>query len=162
MINARKNILNDKGVAPTELEEEVAKVLFDIEATPSSDIKAVVRDINISGVQESDMKTRTAIMPFPFRMWKNVRTIHSRLVREMEEKFGKQHIVFIILRTMLNNSFKRKWLQVRPRGRTLTAVHEVIVEDVVAPSASIGVDGFKVMNIILDPKGKDKDDVDAK
>ena len=31
MLNARKKIVKEKGAAPTDLEEEVAKALFDIE-----------------------------------------------------------------------------------------------------------------------------------
>eukprot|EP00420_Gonyaulax_spinifera_P036773 CAMPEP_0197885460 /NCGR_PEP_ID=MMETSP1439-20131203/13441_1 /TAXON_ID=66791 /ORGANISM="Gonyaulax spinifera, Strain CCMP409" /LENGTH=39 /DNA_ID= /DNA_START= /DNA_END= /DNA_ORIENTATION= len=39
MFNARKKIIKEAGIAPTELEETVAKALFDIEVSPSSDIK---------------------------------------------------------------------------------------------------------------------------
>lgn len=58
------------------------------------------------------MKTRTAvIIHFPYRIWKHVRKIHGRLVREMEKKFSKKHVVFIAQRTMLDKNFKRKGLQ---------------------------------------------------
>eukprot|EP00429_Kryptoperidinium_foliaceum_P011680 CAMPEP_0176039242 /NCGR_PEP_ID=MMETSP0120_2-20121206/19452_1 /TAXON_ID=160619 /ORGANISM="Kryptoperidinium foliaceum, Strain CCMP 1326" /LENGTH=206 /DNA_ID=CAMNT_0017372637 /DNA_START=76 /DNA_END=697 /DNA_ORIENTATION=+ len=169
MINARKKILKEKGVAPTDLEEEVAKALFDIEVTPSSDIKADVRDICISGAQELEVKNRSAvIIHFPYRVWKNVGKIHGRLVRELEKKFSKKHVVFVAQRTMLDKNFKAKGIKVRPRTRTLTAVHEAILEDIVAPSEIFGkrtricVDGSKLLKVVLDPKDKDKENVEAK
>merc|ERR1711957_544286 len=63
-----------KGAAPTELEEEVAKALFDIEVSPSSEIKADLRDVQICSAKELEVKQgRTAlIIHFPFRVWKNV------------------------------------------------------------------------------------------
>eukprot|EP00439_Symbiodinium_sp_Y106_P018608 s3091_g2.t1 len=40
MLNTRKKLVKDKGATPTELDQEVAKALFDIEVSPSCDIKA--------------------------------------------------------------------------------------------------------------------------
>merc|ERR1712070_14130 len=148
----------------------VAKALFDIEVSPSSEIKADVRDIYISGVKEIEVKAgRTAlVVQFPFRVWKSVRKIQGRLIRELEKKFSKRHVVFVANRTILDKNFRRKGLEVRPRSRTLTAVHESILEDVVGPTEIVGkrtrisVDGSKVMKVFLDPKDKDKDSVEAK
>merc|ERR1712217_195619 len=154
----------------TPLEDEVAKALFDIEVSPSSEIKADVRDIYMSGAREMEVKQgRTAVVvQFPFRVWKNVRKIHGRLVRELEKKFSKKHVVFVAQRTILDKNFRRKGLKVRPRTRTLTSVHESILEDVVGPTEIVGkrtrisVDGSKLLKVYLDPKDKDKSDVEAK
>merc|ERR1712176_170799 len=162
--------MGDKGVATTPLEDEVAKAIFDIEVSPSSEIKADLRDIYISGAKELEVKQgRTAIViHFPFRVWKNVRKIQGRLVRELEKKFNKKHVIFVASRTVLDKDFKRKGLQVRPRNRTLTAVHESILEDVVGPTeihgkrTRISVDGTKLLKVILDPRDKDKENVEAK
>merc|ERR1719336_3659106 len=169
MFNARKKILKEKGAAPTELEEEVAKALFDLEVTPQSDIKADVRDIVIASAQDLDVKNRTdLILHFPFRVWKNVKKIQARLIRELEKKFSKKHVIFVATRTILDKNFKRKGLQVRPRSRTLTAVHESIMEDIVGPTEihgkrmRISVDGTKLIKVMLDPKDKDKESVEAK
>merc|ERR1712217_15932 len=152
------------------LEDEVAKALFDIEVSPSSEIKSDLRDIFISGAKEMEVKQgRTAVVVhFPFRVWKNVRKIHGRLVRELEKKFSKKHVVFVAQRTILDKNFRRKGLKVRPRTRTLTSVHESILEDVVGPTeivgkrTRIGVDGSKLLKVMLDPKDKDKENVEAK
>merc|ERR1712050_746600 len=163
-------IVKEKGAAPTELEEEVAKAIFDIEVSPSSDIKTDLRDIYISAAKELDVgKTGKAIIVyFPFRVWKSVRKIQGRLVRELEKKFSKKHVVFVANRTILDKNFRRKGLQVRPRTRTLTSVHESIMEDIVGPTEIVGkrtrisVDGTKLLKVLLDPKEKDKGDIEGK
>merc|ERR1719150_1914270 len=97
-----------------------------------------------------------------------VRKIHGRLVRELEKKFSRKHVIFVANRTILDKNFRRKGLKERPRSRTLTSVHESILEDVVGPTeivgkrTRIGVDGSKLMKIYLDPKDKDKEDIEAK
>merc|ERR1712039_271435 len=169
-MGARKKIVKDKGVAPSELEEEIAKALFDIEVSPSSDIKADVRDIHISGAKELDVgrAKKAVIVHFPFRVWKSVQKIQGRLIRELEKKLSNRHIVFVAKRTILDKNFRRKGLAVRPHSRTLTSVHEAILEDVVGPTeivgkrTRIGVDGSKIMKILLDAKDKDKEGVEAK
>eukprot|EP00747_Dinoflagellata_sp_TGD_P087185 gnl/TRDRNA2_/TRDRNA2_163557_c0_seq19.p1 gnl/TRDRNA2_/TRDRNA2_163557_c0~~gnl/TRDRNA2_/TRDRNA2_163557_c0_seq19.p1 ORF type:complete len:211 (-),score=63.69 gnl/TRDRNA2_/TRDRNA2_163557_c0_seq19:116-694(-) len=170
MFNARKKIIKEKGAAPTELEEEVAKALFDIEVSPSSDIKADLRDIYISQAKEIEVKQgrKAVIVHFPFRVWKAVKKIQGRLIRELEKKFSKKHVIFVANRTILDTNFRRKGLKVRPRTRTLTSVHEQILEDCVGPTEIFGkrtrinVDGTKVLKIFLDPKDKDKENVEAK
>merc|ERR1712137_1328196 len=160
MLNARKKIIKEKGVAPTEFEEEVAKVLFDIEVSPQSEIKADLRDISISGAKKVDVKDKqeAVVVYFPFRVWKNVKKIQGRLIRELEKKFSKKHVLFVANRTILDKNFRRKGLKVRPRTRTLTSVHESILEDIVGPTEIFGkrtrvsVDGSKIMKIVLDAK----------
>merc|ERR1711957_770439 len=111
---------------------------------------------------------KVVIIHFPFRVWKTVKKIQGRLTRELEKKFSKKHIVFIANRTILDKNFRRKGLAVRPRSRTLTAVHESILEDVVGPTEIVGkrtrisVDGSKVLKVYLDSKDKDKENVEAK
>merc|ERR1712161_8410 len=108
------------------------------------------------------------VVHFPFRCWKNVQKIQGRLIRELEKKFSKKHLVFVANRTILDKNFRRKGLKVRPRSRTLTSVHESIMEDIVGPTeivgkrTRIGVDGSKLMKIFLDAKDKDKENVEAK
>eukprot|EP00445_Apocalathium_hangoei_P087542 CAMPEP_0204217700 /NCGR_PEP_ID=MMETSP0361-20130328/79093_1 /ASSEMBLY_ACC=CAM_ASM_000343 /TAXON_ID=268821 /ORGANISM="Scrippsiella Hangoei, Strain SHTV-5" /LENGTH=192 /DNA_ID=CAMNT_0051182747 /DNA_START=14 /DNA_END=592 /DNA_ORIENTATION=+ len=169
MLNARKKILKEKGTAPSALEEEVAKALFDIEVAPASDIKADVRDVVITSAQDLEVKNRTAlIVHFPFRVWKTVQKIQGRLIRELEKKFSKKHVVFVAQRTILDKNLRRKGLKVRPRSRTLTTVHESILDDVVVPCEilgkriRIGVDGTKILKVVLDPKDKDKENVEEK
>merc|ERR1711865_861479 len=127
-------------------------------------------DIYISGAKEMETKPnqKAVVVYFPFRIWKNVKKIQGRLIRGLEKKFSKKHVIFVANRTILDKNFRRKGLAVRPRSRTLTSVHESILEDVVGPTeifgkrTRIGVDGTKIMKILLDSKDKDKENVEAK
>merc|ERR1712151_538902 len=142
-----------------------------IEVSPSTtDIKTDLRDVVISAVKEIDIgKTgKAVVVHFPFRVWKTGQKIQGRLIRELEKKFNKRQVVFVANRTILDKNFRRKGLKVRPRSRTLTAVHESILQDVVGPTEIVGkrtrisVDGSKILKVFLDPKDKDKEGVEAK
>merc|ERR1712080_640687 len=81
---------------------------------------------------------------------------------------SKRHILFVANRTILNTNFRRTGLKLRPRTRTLTSVHESILEDIVGPTEIVGkrtrckVDGSKTLKVFLDQKDKDKDNVEDK
>ena len=54
---------------------------------------------------------RKAIVVFvPFRLIKTVHRIQTRLVRELEKKFTKRHVVFIAQRT-IQPKFSRKYVR---------------------------------------------------
>jgi len=170
MINARKKIIKEKGAPISTLEEEVAKALLDIEVSPSSEIRNDLRDISMSQAKDVEVGQgkQAVVVWVPFRNWKSVEKINGRLIRELEKKLPKRHVVFVAQRTILDKNFRRKGFKVRPRSRTLTAVHDSILEDVCGPTeivgkrTRIGVDGSKRLKVILDAKDKDKDNVEDK
>merc|ERR1712036_210541 len=100
---------------------------------------------------EEKQGRQAIIVYFPYRAWKNVTKIQGRLIRELEKKFSKKHVIFVANRTILDKNFRRKGLNVRPRSRTLTSVHDAILEDVVGPTEIVGrrtrisVDGSKLL-----------------
>merc|ERR1712126_698069 len=118
------------------------------------------RDIVISGTKEVETsKDRVTVVFFPYRSWKTVRTCQGKLVRELEKRL-KTKCVLVANRTILDKNFARKGLnfKVRPRSRTLTDVHDSILQDIVGPAEIVGkrtriaTDGSKLIKIFLDSK----------
>merc|ERR1712100_402132 len=102
------------------------------------------------------------ILFVPFRQLKKYHEIQGKLVRELEKKLSGRHVVIIAQRTILNKNCRRskKISGPRPRSRTLTHVHEAILEDLVFPTQIVGkrtrvkLDGRKVLRVFLDPKDR--------
>lgn len=96
-------------------------------------------------------------MPIPQQ--KVFQKIQIILVRELEKKFSGKHVVVIGERKILpkptrkaRNPLKQK----RPRSRTLTAVYDAILEDLVFPAEIVGkrvrvkLDGSQLVKVHLD------------
>ncbi|XP_004512944.1 small ribosomal subunit protein eS7z-like [Cicer arietinum] len=158
MYTSRKKISKDKGAEPTEFEETVAQALFDLENT-NNELKSELKDLYINAAVQIDVSAnRKAVVAFtPFRLWKGFNKIHARLVRELEKKFSGKDVILIATRRTLRPPKKGSAAQ-RPRTRTLTAVHEAMLEDIVLPAEIVGkrtryrTDGTKIMKVYLDPK----------
>merc|ERR1712179_579579 len=115
-----------------------------------------------------DMGSQQAVVIFvPYRQHKRFQKIQSRLIRELEKKFNGKHVCFIAQRTIMSSQHKRKkGGQLRPRSRTLTAVQNSILEDIVYPHQIVGKrtrvrqDQSKLLKVFLDPK--DAKDIEGK
>lgn len=89
----------------------------------------------------------------------------SRLTRELEKKFSDRHVIIVASRRILprpkrSNRSRNSQKQQRPRSRTLKAVHESIMTDLVYPVEIVGrrilqrEDGSQILKIVLDEKEK--------
>jgi len=84
--------------------------------------------------------------------------MQTRLVRELEKKFSGKHVVFIAQRRILPKPTRKgnKQKQKRPNSRTLTAVHNAILDDLVYPAEIVGkririrLDGTRLFKVHLD------------
>ncbi|KAJ6810613.1 40S ribosomal protein S7-like [Iris pallida] len=158
MFTASRKIQKEKGLEPTEFEDSVAQAFFDLENT-NQELKSDLKDLYINSAIQIDVagNKKAVIVHVPFRLRKGFRKIHVRLVRELEKKFSGKDVILIATRRILRPP-KKGSAAVRPRNRTLTAVHEAILEDVVYPAEIVGkrvryrLDGTKIMKIFLDPK----------
>jgi len=139
----------------------VAQELLNLEMT-SPELKASLRDLYITAAKEIECGGgRKAILLYvPYKLRKSFNKVHQRLVRELEKKFSGRHVIIIAQRAILGKSYSRsqKTKGPRPRSRTLTAVHEAILDDIVYPTEIVGkrtrvkVDGKKILKVYLDSK----------
>jgi len=161
MFTGKNKIKKPEGQTPDEFEEQVAQELFNLEMS-AAELKSDLRHLHITAAKQVDVSGgKKAIVIFvPFRLLKAYHKIQVRLVRELEKKFSGRHVVIIAQRTILASSFSRstKGAGPRPRSRTLTAVQDAILEDLVYPTEIVGkrtrcrLDGSKVLKVHLDPK----------
>jgi len=167
-IKAQKKIIKAKGEAPTDIEEQIARALVELEIN-TKEIAPDLRDLFITSAKELETTVghKSIVIFVPHRLHKRFQKIQSRLVRELEKKFSGRHVMIVAQRTILPKNFARKAPgTVRARSRTLTKVHEAILDDIVYPTAIVGkstrvrLDGRHVLKVQLDPK--DVKEVDYK
>ncbi|XP_039786509.1 40S ribosomal protein S7-like [Panicum virgatum] len=158
MYTARKKIQKEKGLEPSEFEDSVAQAFFDLE-NANQELKSDLKDLYINNAIQMDVagNRKAVVIHVPYRLRKAFRKIHVRLVRELEKKFSGKDVVVVATRRIVRPPKKGSAVQ-RPRTRTLTAVHDGILEDVVYPAEIVGkrvryrLDGAKIIKIFLDPK----------
>jgi len=145
---------------PDETETAVAQALIDLENNVP-ELKTELRPLQISAAREVDVRGgKKAIVIFvPVPQLKAFHKVQQRLTRELEKKFSDRHVVFIAQRRMLRKPTRTSRVQQkRPRSRTLTSVHEKILEDLVFPTEIVGkrtrvaVDGSRLLKVFLDSK----------
>ncbi|KAI3726919.1 hypothetical protein L1987_66726 [Smallanthus sonchifolius] len=160
MYTSMKKIHKDKDAEPTEFELSVAQALFDLENT-HQELKSDLKDLYINSANQIDVSgnRKAVVVHVPYRLRKPFRKIHTKLVRELEKKFSGKDVVFIATRRVVKPPKKGSAAQ-RPRSRTLTSVHDAMLEDVVHPAEIVGkrvryrLDGSKIIKIFLDPKAR--------
>merc|ERR1711868_99717 len=127
MFTTRQRIKKTKG-EPTELENQIAQAFVDLEIN-NEELRPALKSLYI---------TAASVVFIPYRLRELFRKNQVRLVSELEKKFSGQHIVLVAKRNIQDkekhSNRKASKGQVRPRSRTLTAVHEAILGDIVYPA----------------------------
>ncbi|XP_049833951.1 40S ribosomal protein S7 [Schistocerca gregaria] len=136
----------------------MAQALIELEM--NSDLKAQLRELYITKAKEVELNGKKSIIIYvPIPQLKAFRKIQIRLVRELEKKFTGKNVVFIGERKILPKPTRKtltKNKQKRPRSRTLTAVYDAILEDIVFPAEIVGkrirvkLDGSQLIKVHLD------------
>ncbi|RKO86566.1 ribosomal protein S7e [Blyttiomyces helicus] len=160
MASARQKIVKPAGQEPDELELQVAQNIFDLEQNVA-ELKVELRGLQFSSAKEIDLgHGKKAIVLFvPVPLVKQFHKIQPRLVRELEKKFSDKHVLLVAQRRILRKPTRKGRVhQMRPRSRTLTSVHEKLLEDLVYPTEIVGkrtkvrTDGSKLTKVFLDRK----------
>jgi len=150
--------------SPSEIETSIANALYDLE-TNIPDLKSALRPLQFVSAREIEVgHGRKAIVIFvPVPLLGGWHKVQQRLTRELEKKFSDRHVLFIASRRILprpkrSNRSRNSATQKRPRSRTLTAVHDAILHDLVYPVEIVGKrirtkeTGEKLLKIVLDEK----------
>ncbi len=157
-----QKVVHKDGSALSEVEKRVSSELGQLEATHTA-LKEALAGLTVSNVKEIDVEGgRKAVILFvPFPSLAGWRKVSKQVVDELEKKLTNSHVLIIANRTMISEkAFNRntKTAGVRPRSRTLKAVQEAILDDIVAPSEIVGkrirvkTDGSKLLRVLLNPK----------
>ncbi|EEB06974.1 40S ribosomal protein S7 [Schizosaccharomyces japonicus yFS275] len=167
-MSALNKIVKRSSSKPSETDLLVAQCLYDLE-TSSKDLAKELRPLQFTSAREVEVGSgKKAIVVFvPQPLLKAFHKVQARLTRELEKKFAERHVIFIAQRRILPKPSRHSRVtQKRPRSRTLTAVHDSILEDIVFPTVIVGkrtrqtTDGKKTIKVFLD--NKDANTVDYK
>ena len=83
-------------------------------------------------------KTKPVYLVYvPYPCLKVVHKLHKKLVPELENKL-KAQVLVVAKRTIESKWLKTHKTQKRPYSRTLTAVHDAVLEDLLQPANLIG------------------------
>jgi len=152
------------GKPPTPFELRIAKELFEL-GVANADLKSKMKNLYIVRAKEVEVSNgRSAALIFiPFRAIKSFRVYQADLAAELEKKLGLP-CVFVAHRKILSPAGLKSNLRVkqqkRPISRTLTAVYECYLEDVVYPGeivdkrTRVKTDGKKLFKVYLNAKHK--------
>ena len=174
MFNSREKILK-KDEDKTDLEEEVAKIIYDLQMKSEGSTKQNLVQLYLTGATNVDFTDRSGnsgkalLVRIPYRSLPSFRKTRGPVVSALEKKFKNTHVIVAATRTIQSKFLKTHRSQMRPRTRTLTSVHDALLEDVVSPAQIVGkhtrvsVNGNKIHKIFLDPLDKEKveDKLDA-
>ncbi|KAA8494704.1 40S ribosomal protein S7 [Porphyridium purpureum] len=158
---AMERLVKPAGATADPLEEEVAKALFDLEQN-SNELKAELKVLKFASAREVEAASgkKVVVIFVPPPQLGAYHKIQTRLVRELEKKFSGKQVVLIAQRKIISREKKgrRQHKQKRPHSRSLTAVHEAILDDLVFPTEIVGkrtryrTDGSRQLKVHLDHK----------
>ncbi|GAB7344996.1 hypothetical protein MBLNU457_3420t2 [Dothideomycetes sp. NU457] len=149
---------------PSEIETSVANALYELE-TNIPDMRSALRPLQFVSAREVGHGRKAIVIFVPVPLLQGWHRVQQRLTRELEKKFSDRHVLIVASRRILprpkrSNRSRTSQTQKRPRSRTLTAVHDAILADLVYPVEIVGKrvrtreDGSKILKIVLDEKEK--------
>ena len=162
---ARTKIMKPTSAVVSPVEMKLAECFVDLESH-NVDLRAELRSFRFYSVSEVDCTAasgrRALVVYVPVSQLVAFRRIASKVIAELEKKFSDKHIMFVGRRKIEAKAKRTDSIakQHRPYSRTLTSVHEKILDDLVSPFEIVGKrtrfnrNGSRIMKILLDPKDR--------
>lgn len=139
------------------LEAEISKMVSDV-VSAAPDVKKAFKTMQVSEVKEyqcttEDKKTMNAVVVYlPYTFMQSHRALVPKIVNEIQKR--KNRYAFVVAkRTVIHK--KSDFKQKIPRNRTLTAVYDSLLEDLISPANVIGkryryrLNGTQLMKVHL-------------
>jgi small subunit ribosomal protein S7e len=161
MFNKSK-ILKKKDEKPTDLDEEVSKQLSALESKGEVSLKGIFINSteSVEYKREDGTMGTYRLVRIPHRSLERFVKVRSAVVEHCEA-VANCPCIFVANRTIISKRAIHHASQMRPRSRTLKAVHLAILNDIVAPSSVVGrrvrctLDGKNNERAYLDPLDKE-------
>jgi small subunit ribosomal protein S7e len=128
-----QKILKRKNVKTSQLDRTVAQALVAIGQGTTAIAQRVV-PLKICSARQFEVspKKKALIIFIPYPQLANYHIIQTQLISELEKKFQGKHIFIVAKRRIIPKPHRgHKYTQPRPRSRTMAAVHEKILDDLV-------------------------------
>ena len=126
---------------PSALEQEVAAALDYVAGSSEEAMKKALGNLKITGVKEANADgQKVLIVAVPYKQVNAYHQVQGFLVPELEKKLAGSQIVIVGKRRAFPKSCEpnRRYRSIRPNGRTLRAVNEALLDDVVFPTSIVG------------------------
>ena len=112
----------------------------------------IVQAKEVDLVLKNKKEGKIYLVYFPYSAQKTLQKNHKKIVPELEKKL-RGSVLTVLKRTILSKWIKANRSQTRPRSRTLTAVYDSVLDDLVQPANIIGkrirhrLDGSRVIKV---------------
>lgn len=122
----------------SDFERTVADALYDIQNSAST-IAPVVKKVYFTAAREIEVTggSKACVMFVPISFLATFQSIQNELSQEFEKKLAGYSLVIIAERRMMKKPSAGS-NAARPYSRTLTAVHDAILDDVCYPANIVG------------------------
>lgn len=131
--------IEKKGEA-SEFERRVAAALDEVAAASEEPRKKAMANLKITGAIEFEQDgVKVALVTVPYKQIGIYRQIVGQVIPELEKKIAGSQVVIVAKRRAFPKTCVkgRRYRAIRPNGRTLRAVQEALLDDVVYPTAIV-------------------------